>query len=108
MREKPLLQRGSDGEVFAEHLTKHLTKHLTTGESLTASPKGRGLSGKYRDALRPQQLIRPQKKWGFKIPASQQPNINSAERKEGEKVTQKSQKPREDKRYRRQVSRWEA
>ena len=75
MREKPLLQRGSDGEVFAEHLTKHLTKHLTTGESLTASPKGRGLSGKYKDALRPQQLIRPQKKWGFKIPASQQPNF---------------------------------
>ena len=59
MREKPLLQRGSDGEVFAEHLTKHLTKHLTTGESLTPSPKGRGLSGKYKDALRPQQLIRP-------------------------------------------------
>ena len=59
MHEKPLLQRGSDGEVFAEHLTKHLTKHLTTGESLTASPKERGLSGKYRDALRPQQLIRP-------------------------------------------------
>ena len=63
MREKPLLQRGSDGEVFAEHLTKHLTKqltkHLTTGESLTASLKGRGLSGKYRDVSRPQQLIRP-------------------------------------------------
>ena len=29
MPENPLLQRVSDGEVFAKHLTRHLTKHLT-------------------------------------------------------------------------------
>jgi len=29
MREKPLLQRVSDGEVFRKHLTRHLTRHLT-------------------------------------------------------------------------------
>ena len=29
MAEKPLPQRGLDGEVFVKHLTRHLTKHPT-------------------------------------------------------------------------------